>query len=106
MSITSTNTIHIRYELLISWFEWALFVLAIVLYIYCIAMTVVQVVLRQELVVSIQEAETRVSELEADYFERSNKISREMADEYGLVAVSAPVYITVVPEGDRLTRNE
>lgn len=106
MSLISTNSIHIRYELLISWFEWVLFVLAIVLYIYFIAMSVVQVVLRQELLVSIQEAETRVSELEADYFERSNKISRDMADEYGLVAVAAPVYITVVPEGDRLTRNE
>lgn len=106
MSITNTKNIHIRYELLISWFEWFLFVLAIVVYIYFIAMSVVQVVLRQELLVSIQEAETRVSELEASYFERSNKISRDMATEYGLVAVSAPQYVTVVTEGDKLTRND
>jgi hypothetical protein len=106
MFFTSTKNFHIRYEALISLIEWTFCVLAFVLYIYFIAMSVVQVVLREELLVSIQDAETRVSELEAQYFERSNKISREMADEYGLVAISEPTYITVVPVGDRLTRNE
>ena len=106
MSITSIKKIHIQVEYIISWLEWFLFVVAIVVYIYFIAMSVVQVVLRQELLVSIQEAETKVSELEATYFEQSNKISKDMATERGLVALTSPQYITVLTEGDRLTRND
>lgn len=97
---------RVRYEVLVSWTQWFLLFLALAFYIYFIATSVFQVVLRQELMVSIQEAETRVSQLEATYFEKTNAISMDTAAEYGLVAISAPTYVTVNAKGDKLTRND
>jgi|GEM_PF-3396255 len=97
---------HVHVERVISWFEWTLFAIALAAYVYFIAMSVVQVVLRQELLVSIQEAETHVSELEAVYFERSGEISRDIAQQYDLVALAPIAYVEVAPEGERLTRRD
>ncbi len=68
--------------------------------------SVVQVVLRQEMQVSLGEVETRISSLEAEYFARSSDISEETAEEFGLVAVSPTAYVEVAPLGDRLTRKD
>lgn len=106
MQILKNNKIHIRVESIISWLEWSILLLALVAYIYFIAMSVIQVVLRQELLVSIQEAETRVSTLEATYIVGSSKLSRDTADEYGLVALDSASYVTVASQNDRLTRRE
>ncbi len=103
---TLNNTIlHIRLERLVSWLQWAVMLVALVVYIYFIATTVVQVVLRQELLVSIQNVETNISKLEAVYFESSNKLSKDMASEYGLVAIAPIAYVDVMVE-NRLTRKD
>lgn len=106
MHTLSIKNFHVRIELLVSWFEWSLLVLALALYIYFIAASVIQVVLRQELLVSIQEAETRVSTLEATYIVGSSRLSRATAEEYGLVTLETASYVTVTQEHDRLTRSE
>jgi hypothetical protein len=100
------QSIRVRPEVLVSLAQWSLLFLALAVYIYFIALSVFQVVLRQELMVSIQEAETRVSQLESTYFESANKISQEMATEYGLVAVASPVYLTVSSNVGLLTRSD
>jgi hypothetical protein len=86
--------------------QWSLLLVALIAYAYFIMISVVQIVLRQELHVSIQEAETRISELESTYFERANTLSREKAGEFGLVAVTPTAYVNVASEGDRLTRRD
>jgi len=107
MGTVSFKNIHVRIEACISWLEWSLLTLALLLYIYFIAMTVIQVVLRQELLVSVQEAETRVSNLEASYIEGSSVLSQDTATSLGLVEVPTASYVTVAREGhDRLTRNQ
>lgn len=101
---TIKNIRQIRFEKLFFWIQWSLLFLALGIYAYFIMISVVQIVLRQELHVSIQETETRVSELESTYFQRLNTISRETADEFGLVEVSPTAYVQVVLKGDRLTQ--
>lgn len=105
MQLVNIKSLHLRIEPIISWLEWSLLVIALTCYIYFIAMSVIQVVLRQELLVSLQEAETRVSNLEASYIVVSSKLSPQTADEYGLVALDKPTYVNVSPENDHLTRN-
>jgi len=106
--IYAPKHIKIQYEALILWSEWFLLALAFSIYMYFIATSVIQVVLRQELMVSIQEEKTRVSELEAEYFERSSKITDDMISEYGLVALSDPQYLSVssFESDNKLTRND
>ncbi|HCC05457.1 TPA: hypothetical protein DEP58_04100 [Patescibacteria group bacterium] len=107
MGTVSFKNIHVRIESCISWLEWSLLALALLLYIYFIAMTVIQVVLRQELLVAVQEAETRVSNLEASYIEGSSVLSQDTATSLGLVEVPTASYVTVAHEGhDLLTRNQ
>jgi hypothetical protein len=79
----------------LTWVLMTTLVVALFAYVYFIAWSVVHVVLRQEYLVDIQEAETIVSNLEAEYLERSAKISRDLADEYGLVAVAPSAYVEV-----------
>lgn len=100
------KNLNLRIESCISWLQWSLLVLALLLYIYFIAMSVIQVVLRQELLVSIQEAETRVSKLEALYIEGSSVLSQDTAVELGLVDIPAVSYVTVASSNNRLTRNQ
>ena len=106
MRTLSIKNLHVRIESCISWIEWSLLALALLLYIYFIAMSVIQVVLRQELLVSVQEAETRVSNLEASYIEGSSVLSRDTANELGLVDVPTGSYVTVASGNNRLTRNQ
>jgi len=85
---------------------WSVFLTALAGYLYFTMTSVVQTVLREELQISIQETETRISELDAVYFEKTKKISRENAEEYGLVAISPSAYIEVGSQGGRITRND
>jgi len=88
---------------LVLWCECTLLAVVAALYMYFIVMSVVQVVLRQELVVAIKEQETVISELEARYFAQLNDLSPETAVEYDLVAVAPYAYVEVEPASDRLT---
>jgi hypothetical protein len=86
---------HIHTDHVLTWALGVAFAIAFCAYVYFIAWSVVHVVLRQELLVEMQEAETIVSTLEADYLERSAMLSRDLADEYGLVAVAPSAYVEV-----------
>lgn len=101
---TAPSTVRIRFERLFLWLEVVLFLVALFFYVYFILITIVQIVLRQELLVSIQEAETHVSQLEATYFAQANTISPHMAQEYGLVAIEPSLYVHLIPSGERITR--
>ncbi len=101
---TTPSTVRIRFERVLLWLEVAVFFVALFFYVYFILVTIVQIVLRQELLVSIQEAETHVSKLEATYFAQASTISPHMAQEYGLVAIEPSAYVTLVPSGERITR--
>ena len=79
---------------------------AIFVYMYFISMTVLQVALRQELIVAIQEKELKVSQLEAVYFEKINTLSRDSATEIGLVVIEPLAYVSVSPRGGYLTRGD
>jgi len=100
---TIKNLQHLQAARLLLWMECALLAIACAAYMYFIATSVVQVVLRQELLVEIQEAETRVSGYEATYFARLDALRPETAEKYGLVAISPSAYVTV-DSGERLTR--
>lgn len=104
MHIATTKFLHIRFGRAIFWLQWILLSALLALYAYFIVMSVVQVVLRQELLVAIQEAETQVSQLEAEYFEHSNDLSQETALALGFVELSPVAYVHVAPEGDRISR--
>lgn len=105
MNTVATKKIRIKPENVVLWLEMTIFMVGLVAYIYFILLSTMQVVLRQELVVSIQETETKVSELEATYFAQVNTLTPETASEYGLVAVKPVAYVTVA-SGDRLTRKD
>lgn len=106
MRIKQTKSIHLKFERVLFWVLWVLLVSALFVYIYFIAMTVVQIVLRKELSVSMQEEESRISKLEAEYFQASSKLSRDIAPEYGLVDVAPSAYVAVSSHRDRITRND
>lgn len=104
-TITITKKIRVQTERLLLWFQMVLFVAALSAYAYFIMLTVMEVVLRQELILSIQQTETKVSELEAEYFMAASTLTPDMATDYELVTVEPIAYLTVHPEGGRLTRN-
>lgn len=79
---------------------------AVAVYMYFISMTVIQVALRQELIVAIQEKQLQVSQLEVVYFEKINTLSRDSATNLGLVAIEPTAYVSVTPKGGYLTRSE
>lgn len=106
MNSITIKSFHIHIDRVLLTVQVVLFLVALVSYGYFISASVVQIVLRQELMVSIQEAETNVSKLEATYFENVNKLSRDTAEQYGLVAIEPTAYVHVAPSGDRLTRND
>lgn len=68
-------------------------VLALVAYGYFICTSVVNVVLRQELVVAYTALDSHVGELEATYLYRTQEITKELASKYGLVSVDEVIFV-------------
>ena len=97
---------HIQIENIVFTVQMCLVALSLAVYIYFIMTSVFQIVLRQELQISIQTAETKISELESIYFEKTDSISRATAEDFGLVAISPTAYVELAPDGDRITRKD
>ena len=95
---------HIRIERFLFWCQCMLLGAAVVAYIYFTAMSVVHVVLRQELVVSIQDAESRISESEAEYLASATSLSKQTFEEMGLVELASITYVSVEADDEHLTR--
>jgi hypothetical protein len=95
---------HIPFDRIVFWCEWVLLGAALAAYTYFIVFSVVHVVLRQELTVSIQTEQTHVSDLEGQYLAQQTAISRATADQMGLVALKPSAYVSVGADSSRLTR--
>jgi hypothetical protein len=106
MNTPATKNLRINPARVVVWLQMTLFTIGLVAYLYFILLSVIQIVLRQELMVSIQEAETTISELESTYFAYADMLTPQTAEQYGLVAVEPSAYVTVTPTGNRLTRND
>lgn len=72
-------------------------------YIYCIIMSVSNVVLREELLLSISESHSDIGELETTYLAKKNQFNERHADQLGLVYLDDPTYIEGVGDGRSLT---
>jgi hypothetical protein len=94
---------HIRTERAIALLLWVWLFAALGVYGYSIVNSIVNVMLRQEMMVSIQNAEAKVSALEADYLARTEKISDKNIAAAGLVKISKVSYVTLTDD-DRLSR--
>jgi hypothetical protein len=76
------------------------------LYGYGIVTSVVNVVLREELEVRVQQTESEVAELESKYLARVSGLTRETATELGLVELARVSYVDVNEVGTALTRRD
>lgn len=103
MHIVLAKLNHLHLERTLFWIELVLVCVLAVAYGYCIVRSVINVTLRQELTVSIQETEARIGTLENTYLERSADLSEGHALAYGLVALTPKAYVRV-GTGERLTR--
>ncbi|MBP9759922.1 MAG: hypothetical protein KBD24_00975 [Candidatus Pacebacteria bacterium] len=97
---------HIHIERLLGILLWTSLALALAVYIYCIVLSVVNVVLRQELVVSVEHEQAHIGDLETTYLARSAELSSSMAEGMGFVALKPIAYVSVGTEHERLTRAE
>lgn len=100
------NITHIRLERFFAGVELCVFCLALFAYIYCIVMSVVHVVLRQEYLVAIQDTEARVSKLESEYLARVGELTPERAKDLGFSTLTTRAYVEVPSGTSRLTRRE
>jgi hypothetical protein len=75
-------------------------------YMYFITVSVVEAVVRNDLVLEIREAEARVGELESAYFAHLDALTPSMLEGYSLVAVAPTAYVSVDADGGRLTRRD
>lgn len=103
MHIVFAKLNHLHLERTLFWIEFVLVCVLMAAYGYCIVRSVINVTLRQELAVSIQEMEARIGTLENTYLERSAALSEGHARTYNLVALTPKAYVHV-STGERLTR--
>lgn len=94
---------HVRIERLLFSIELLLFIAACAFYAYSIVSSVVNVVLRQELTVAVQDAHARVGELESSYLLATGALTERRAIEQGFV-VSKPVGFVTVDRQAHLSR--
>ncbi len=106
MVVQKIKAIRLQREQVFSWTLWFSVIFFIGLYFYFTAVSVVQIVLREELIVEIENTESKISELEALYFSRSNELTLESAQAHGLVALSKQTYIHKSGDGTLLTRSD
>ncbi len=106
MSNKYTKRIHVHAESVVLWVELVLLFVAFVAYGYFIVSSVAHVVIKREMLISKQETESKISKLEAEYFEKTKNISEDIASDYGLVAVAPSAYITISDGNEKLSRND
>lgn len=90
---------HIRTERAIAVALWSTLVLVLCSYVYFIVSAVVHVMLRQELMVRIQNVETHVSALEAEYLARTEDIAATRIADTGLIEIKHISYVPLKQEG-------
>lgn len=83
---------------------WSLLGLSFSAYMYCIVSSVINITLRQELAIEIQDAEAHVSDLESQYLARTNELTQDNVEDAGLVPVEEVHYLSVRDTHERLTR--
>lgn len=103
LQFTLSKIAHIRTERAIATALWLALFVALGVYGYFIVLSIVNVMLRQEMVVHIQNAEAKVSVLEADYLARTEQISEKNVAAAGLVKIAKVSYVPLAND-DRLSR--
>jgi hypothetical protein len=104
LHLTLSKFAHIRIERALALVLWCTLFGALCLYGYFIVSSIINVMLRQELMVSIQDAEAQVSKLEAQYLARAEELSNANLQDAGLVAVSEVSYVPITGKDERLSR--
>lgn len=85
----------------------AALVVLFMLYIYFISASVINVVLREDMLVKVAETHSRISALETAYLEKKNKIDASYAQSLGFVALQEKTFVRDVgSEGKSLTVNQ
>lgn len=97
---------HIRYDRLIVWFECVALAVLFSMYMYFLVASIIDVVLHKETLVSIQETESSIGQLESQYFARLDTLTPDILPAYGLVAEAPSAYVTVTSPADRLTKRD
>ena len=97
---------HIRFERVLSAVQWFVLCIALGFYAYFIVSSVINVVLRQELLVASEEHRSYISELETTYLALSVELTSDAAKELGLIEIAPIAYVSVEGSAERLTRAE
>jgi hypothetical protein len=88
------------------WILISLALLLIGLYLYFVSVSVVNVLMREEAVLKTASLHSRISVLEAHYLREQDKITENLAEELGFVAVSKKHFVARAPVGRGLTLGE
>ena len=97
---------HIHVERIVVWFECLMLGILFGAYMYFLVGSIVDVVLHKEVLVSIQETESRIGELETAYYTHLDSLTPDMLTDYGLVATTPSAYVVVTSPADRLTKRD
>ena len=97
---------HIRYDRFSVWLLCGLLGALFSVYMYFVVGSIVDIVLHKELLVSIQETESRIGELETSYFTHLNSLTPDLLPEYGLVVATPRAYVSVAEAADKLTKRD
>jgi hypothetical protein len=97
------NLRHVRAERAIALALIVTLFSALGAYGYFIVSSVINVTLRQELMVSIQDTEAKVSELETEYLARTGALNEGNVEDLGLVKLSSVQYTSVADDATRLS---
>lgn len=81
-------------EQMLFWVLVAATVAMLALYIYFISASVINIVLRKEMLLEISAAHSRIGDLEAQYLAITNTIDANYAEAEGFAFVDSPVYVS------------
>ena len=74
------------------------------LYVYCISLSISNVVLREEMQLELAATNSRIGELESEYLTKKYAIDMQYAESLGFVALESKHF--AVREGSNLTLNQ
>ncbi len=83
----------------------ALFLIAFSLYIYFLSVSVLNVVIRQEIDTEIRDTHTKLSELESRYISAKTKVTEDAAAARGFTKTTEKTFVVKKPTNLVLSRN-
>ena len=95
---------HINTRHAAAWALWLLLALSFGAYMYSIVHAVINITLRQELTIKVQNKEALVSDLESQYLARANTFTEATLVDAGLVELTEVTYLPLRTDAERLSR--